>query len=202
MRKVLLTYSLLGLICLLTGGCATSMKSNKVSVGQNVPCNVNIQQGSPLRPPVDILSAQIDSLSSFISSYNKTLNVDDVRVIAEAILKVSNRHKVNYKVVTALVAIESGFRPDAKSPSGALGLGQLMPATARGLNVSNPFDPLDNLNGAVKLFRSHLESYNGDINFALGAYKMGSGTVSRRGISQSSTISYIKKIRSVYDMVP
>ncbi|MEW5822388.1 MAG: lytic transglycosylase domain-containing protein [Cyanobacteriota bacterium] len=178
------------------------MKSNKVGIGQNLPCNINNNQNKIVQQSNKPISPQLGDLANFINTYNKMLSNNDAMLIADVIMRVSNYHRVDYRVVTALVAIESGFNPCAKSPSGAMGLGQLMPTTARGLNVNNPFDPNDNLNGAVKLLRSHLESYQGDINFALAAYKMGSGTVSRRGINQSTTIGYIKKIRSIYDRVP
>lgn len=202
MKKLFFTYTIFALICLLTSGCAASMKSNKVGIGQNLPCNINNNQNKIVQQSNKPISPQLGDLANFINTYNKMLSNNDAMLIADVIMRVSNYHRVDYRVVTALVAIESGFNPCAKSPSGAMGLGQLMPTTARGLNVNNPFDPNDNLNGAVKLLRSHLESYQGDINFALAAYKMGSGTVSRRGINQSTTIGYIKKIRSIYDRVP
>ncbi len=203
MRKTFLTYTIFALLCLFSSGCAANMKSNKVGIGQNLPCNiVSNRQNSPAQNRNNYAPPHIVKLSCFINSYNKKLNNNDAMMIADAIIQMSNKHRVDYRIVTALVAIESGFRATVKSSSGAMGLAQLMPGTARHLKVKNPYDPFDNLNGAVSLLRTHLEKYQGDINFALGAYKMGSGAVSRRGIGQHSTAKYIKNIRSVYDRVP
>jgi soluble lytic murein transglycosylase-like protein len=189
-------------ICLLTTGCAGSMKSGKVSVGQNVPATVVRPSNTYIPRDNSLPAVTLESLTAYINDYNKKLDYSDARLIADVILRVSTKHRIDYKVVTALVAIESGFRPNVTSPSGAMGLGQLMPATARSLKVNNPYDPMDNLNGAVKLLRSNLEKYEGDINYALAAYKMGCGAVSRSGISQSSTIRYIQNIRKIFDSVP
>lgn len=206
MNKKFLTYIVFLGFCLTTTGCATTMKSSQVGIGQNVQKRTPVQKVMPPTPSaqsqVTYFSDLHKNLTTFISSYNKTLPQNEALTVADAILKTSSRYKVHYKVITALVAIESGFRRSAKSRSGAMGLGQLMPITARSMKVSNPYDPYDNLNGAVRLLRGHLEKYNGDINFALGAYKMGGGAVSRRGIGQTSTKNYIIKIRKVYDQVP
>lgn len=202
MKKTILKYTSFLLICLVGSGCASNMQSNKVTTNPTLP-NVSTNSVNVLVPQQDMMPAvTIETLTSFINSFNKSLAYAEARDIADAILKSSNKHRVNYRVITALVAIESGFRPQVTSSSGAMGLGQLMPVTARSLNVAKPYDPYDNLNGAVRLVRSHLEKYNGDINFALAAYKMGGGTVSRNGISQPSTIMYIKNIRKIYDRVP
>lgn len=142
------------------------------------------------------------SLSNYILTYNKSLKLEDAQRIAESILMASNQYNIDYKIITALVAIESGFRHKVKSPSGAIGLGQLMPSTATWLKVKNPIDPYDNLLGTVKLLRMHLEKFDGDINFALAAYKIGAKNVQSIGIKQLSTINYIKNIRKVFDSIP
>lgn len=189
------------IVCVLGSGCASCMQVNNITTGPPVPPAPLIATNS-----VEIIDEynnfENNSLINFIRSYNRRLSQDQAAFIAQSIMQMSDKYKVNYKIITAMVAIESGFRADARSPSGALGLGQLMPATARGLNVNNPYDPFENLNATVKLFRTHLEKYQGDINFALAAYKMGAGTVKNSGISQSSTIDYIKSIRKVFDSVP
>ena len=200
MNRLFFTYLIIGLVCLLSSGCAASLSSNRPKTANNLPSNIRPNNVIPQNP--NMVHSSLERLTNFINSYNKRLTNDQAKVVADAILQSSNKHKVNYRVVTAVVAIESGFRPDARSSSGAMGLGQLMPVTARGLNVSDPYNPYQNLNGAVKLLRSHLVNFNGDINFALGAYKMGAGAVSRRGIAQPTTARYIKRIRVVFDQVP
>lgn len=202
MKKALLKYILLALLCIISSGCAASMNSNKVGISPGVPAN-NLTTDNSLIPQDNTVSVVNDAyLTGFITKYNCRLNSDEAKLIASNIVTTSNMYKVDYRVITALVAIESGFRSNARSSSGAIGLGQLMPGTAKHLNVSNPFDPADNLDGTVRLLRTHLEKYNGNINYALAAYKMGSGTVSRYGISQPETIKYIQNIRKVFDNIP
>lgn len=202
MKKSITTYLLILVFSVLGTGCATTMQTKKVAI---TPLRPEVTVGTEIEPPTDLQSSSnfdISVLVDFIKSYNNRISQNDASLIADSILFYSNKFNVHYKIITALVAIESGFRPDAKSSSGAMGLGQLMPFTAKSLNIENPWDPYQNLNGAVSLLTTHLKNYNGDINYALAAYKMGAGTVSKTGISQPSTIDYIKKIRSVYDTVP
>lgn len=189
------------IVCLLASGCASCMQLSGVTTSPPVPSAPLIVNNAPDNSE-NIVNSTNNNLVNFIMSYNKRLSQDQAIAVTESIMQMSEKYKVNYRILTALVAVESGFRADARSPSGALGLCQLMPATARWLNVNNPFDPFENLNGAVKLFRNHLEKYQGDINFALAAYKMGALTVKNTGISQSSTIDYIKSVRKVFDTVP
>lgn len=190
------------ILCIFSSGCAASMQSNKVGISPDIP-NTPVTTEDNLIPQDDnLVLADLDKLMDFIGSYNKRLNENEVKIVANSILEASNIYKVDYRIITALVAIESGFNSKARSPSGALGLGQLMPRTASSLMVKNPFDPLDNLNGTVKLLRTYLEKYEGNINYALAAYKMGCGAVARSGISQPSTANYIKNIRKIFDNIP
>ena len=80
----------------------------------------------------------------------------------------------------ALIERESGWNPRAVSPKGAQGLGQLMPATARDLGVSDPFDPAQNLDGAARYFAAQLARF-GDVALALAAYNAGPEAVARHG---------------------
>ena len=70
--------------------------------------------------------------------------------IKSIVSRISKKHGVDEKLVNALIKQESGFNPKAKSKVGAMGLMQLMPATAKGLGVTNPMDPEQNVEGGVK----------------------------------------------------
>lgn len=82
------------------------------------------------------------------------------------------RHGLPAALVRAVVAVESGGEPRAVSPKGALGLMQLMPATARELGVSDPLDPWQNLEGGCRYLRQQLDRF-GDLRLALAAYNAG-----------------------------
>ncbi|MBV9087442.1 MAG: lytic transglycosylase domain-containing protein, partial [Acidobacteriaceae bacterium] len=112
----------------------------------------------------------------------------------------AQRHNVDPNLVRAVIRVESNFNPRAISPKGAMGLMQLMPATARNLNVSNPFDPEQNVNAGVRHLRELLDSYRGDVSLSLAAYNAGSGAVARsKGVPHySETRQYVQRITRIY----
>lgn len=147
-----------------------------------------------------------------ISRFNPKLKPEQVEVITNSILAFSWYYRVDPRLVVAMVLAESGFRPDAVSRAGAMGLGQLMPRTARGLGVTNPFDPVQNLAGAIRLLHGHLNAYSGgrayregtvswnDIILAMAAYNAGSGAVRKYGglPPYRETQTYVKQVIAFY----
>ena len=116
--------------------------------------------------------------------------------LAALAAEAARRYSLDPALVQAVVAVESGFRPDAVSPKGAQGLMQLMPATARYLGVKDSLDPVDNLDGGARYLRGLLARYNGDVNRALAAYNAGEGAVARhRGVPPyPETLAYVRKV--------
>jgi soluble lytic murein transglycosylase-like protein len=122
------------------------------------------------------------------------------REIDAAIDQAATRHNVDPNLVRALVKVESNFNPNAVSRKGAMGLMQLMPQTARQLNLKNPFDPQENVDAGVRHLKQLLQTYNGDVRLSLAAYNAGSGAVARsRGIPRySETQNYVRRITGLY----
>lgn len=105
------------------------------------------------------------------------------------------------KVFEALIEVESGFDPNAVSEKGAMGLGQLMPDTAKDLNVSKPFDPHQNLIGSAQYLTRQLLEF-GSLDHALAAYNAGPGRVKEHGGVPPfpETQNYIAKISKMVDL--
>ncbi len=120
--------------------------------------------------------------------------------ILNIISHISKKYDIDEKLVKAVVKQESGFRHDAVSHCGAMGLMQLMPATAKGLGVTDPFDPVQNIEGGVKYLKSKLNKYNGNLILALASYNAGSGNVEKYGGVPpfKETQNYVKSILSQY----
>ncbi len=114
--------------------------------------------------------------------------------------QVSMEQGVDPKLVDALVRVESDYDHRAVSRKGAMGLMQLMPATAKRLSVDDPFDPEANVRGGVREFARLLDRYSGNLQFALAAYNAGEGAVAKyRGIPPyKETRSYVSRILTIY----
>jgi hypothetical protein len=116
--------------------------------------------------------------------------------LAAMAIAAARRHSLDPDLVQAVVAVESGFRPDAVSPKGAQGLMQLMPYTARALGVKDSFDPAANLDGGTRYLRALIKRYGGDVTRALAAYNAGEGAVARHGgvPPYPETLAYVRKV--------
>lgn len=93
----------------------------------------------------------------------------------------ARRHGLDADLVLAVMRLESNFQRRALSPKGAMGLMQLMPATARRLGVRDPWDPAQNIRGGCAYLRFLLDRFDGDLRLALAAYNAGEGAVDAYG---------------------
>jgi soluble lytic murein transglycosylase-like protein len=118
----------------------------------------------------------------------------------DLIVEHSRLNGVRPDLVRAVVQVESAYNPRAVSPKGAIGLMQLMPATARQFGVRNPFNPLENIRAGVAYLRQLLDRYKNDETLALAAYNAGPGAVDRHGESvppYRETRDYVKKVNQI-----
>lgn len=113
-----------------------------------------------------------------------------------AVREMAANHGIDPALFESLVEQESGFNPAAVSRAGAQGLTQLMPATAKMLGVSDPFDPIQNLDGGARYLAQMLQQFGGDERLALAAYNAGPGAVKRNGgiPPYTETQNYVAKI--------
>jgi soluble lytic murein transglycosylase-like protein len=110
------------------------------------------------------------------------------------------KYKIDPSLVHAVIKTESNGDPYAVSRKGAMGLMQLMPGTADDLEVRNPFDPEENIEGGTRYLRYLIEKFGGDLTLALAAYNAGPTLVEKRGSVPeiSETKRYVKKVLSLY----
>lgn len=165
---------------------------------QSMKVNANLVKNTPAQSLTNALNeisgpAAVNSAAGVSASASKSQ-------ILNMISKISEKHGVDEKLVKAVIKQESGFNPAATSKAGAMGLMQLMPATAKHLGVKDAYNPVQNVEGGVKYLKSMLNKYNGNIILALAAYNAGPGAVDKySGVPPyQETQNYVKNILANY----
>jgi soluble lytic murein transglycosylase-like protein len=121
-------------------------------------------------------------------------------IIERAALAVS----VEPNLLRAVIVVESGFNPRAVSKRGAVGLMQLMPATATRFGVSNRYDPRENVHAGARYLRFLIDRFGQDVSLALAAYNAGEGAVERNGgriPHFTETMAYVPRVLKIYRML-
>ncbi len=162
-------------------GAITTYKGPTQFIGTNVVALANAPASAP---------APLNSITA-TPSFPMQMHP----ILAGYLDEAANRYAVDANLVRAVAWQESRFRSDAVSPKGAIGIMQLMPATAAQLGV-NPYEPSQNILGGVAYLRALLTQFNGDVRLALAAYNAGPGAVLQYGGIPPfrETQNYVKSI--------
>lgn len=111
---------------------------------------------------------------------------------------------VEPNLLRAVIVVESGFNSRARSKRGAMGLMQLMPATANRFGVSNPFDPKENIHAGARYLKFLIDRFGQDLRLALAAYNAGEDAVDRNGGQIppfTETMAYVPRVLKIYRML-
>lgn len=149
------------------------------------------RQSGPNAKPFETLKGRVEATNEGPAKPRRVSEYDDL------IDEHAAAHGVRPELVRAVIQQESNFNPRARSSKGAMGLMQLMPATAADLGVLNPFNALENIRGGIKYLRRLLNRYDNNEALALAAYNAGPGAVDRYGSQvppYRETQEYVKRI--------
>jgi hypothetical protein len=128
------------------------------------------------------------------------VSADRARSYDDLIIEHSELNGVRTDLVRAVVQVESAYNPNARSPKGAKGLMQLMPATALRFGVANPYNPVENVRAGVAYLRQLLDRYGNNEKLALAAYNAGPGAVDKYGENvppYRETQNYVSRINKI-----
>jgi len=141
--------------------------------------------------------------SAPFAARSSTLRARAVTPYAELIRATAERHRVDPRLVDAVIIAESAGNPRAVSRKGAQGLMQLMPQRSAKLGVSDPFDPQQNVEGGVRHLRDLLLRFGGNVTLALAAYNAGEDAVRTYGgvPPYAETQEYVRRVRALFDGV-
>ncbi|MFQ6132240.1 MAG: lytic transglycosylase domain-containing protein [Armatimonadota bacterium] len=171
-----------------------------ISMGGSRPGTT--QPVQPPRPSADWYQRALIAYKDFVASFNEKLTDQQLDLIVRSVLKYSADYGLDHRLVFALLAWESSFNPRARSHKGAMGLGQLMPGTAKALGVTNAYDIEQNIRGSVRYLADQVRRYQGRSNrdqfmLAIACYNAGPGRVAAAGHKVPKIAETIRHVNRV-----
>jgi soluble lytic murein transglycosylase-like protein len=192
-RKLLTIFGLAAAAAVLTAGPAAAQIYSWTDANGHMVLSDRPQEGAEVRVFAVAKAADTVRVTRFVPADKTALYDPLIREHAEL-------NGVRTDLVRAVVQVESAYNPYARSPKGALGLMQLMPAIIREFGVRNPFNPIENIRAGVSYLRQLLDRYSNNEALALAAYNAGPGAVDRHGTTippYKETREYVSKIHKM-----
>ena len=185
-------FTLAGIVCLLSAAPASAqIYAWRDPTGNLVLSDKAVVSGDQT-PVVSYAVPEAEKVRS-----TRYVPLDRAKAYDELILDNSRANGLRPDLVRAVIQVESGFNPSARSPKGAMGLMQLMPATARQFNVVNPYNPGENVRAGTAYLRQLLDRYDDNEELALAAYNAGPAAVDKHGEAvppYQETRHYVSKV--------
>ena len=139
--------------------------------------------------------------NDYFRDTKRVTRAKDRNAYAEIVKKAAREQKLDQALLRAVIAVESGYDPNAVSSKGAVGLMQLMPETAQRYGVSNIYDPAQNVHAGARYLRDLMRKFNDDLSLALAAYNAGEDAVIRYGNRippYRETREYVPRVMDLY----
>ena len=161
----------------------------------NYSSTVMMSTEPPALPATEKQDTSFEVTLTNAANYGKNSNLICSEELEEIFQQAADTYQIPVNLLKAVAKAESDFNPNCVSSAGAVGIMQLMPATASELGVKDLYDPQQNIMGGAKELAGNLDYYNGDVSLALAAYNAGKGAVKKYGgiPPYTETQNYVKK---------
>lgn len=162
----------------------------------NYSSTVMMSTEPPALPATEKQDTSFEVTLTNAANYGKNSNLICSEELEEIFQQAADTYQIPVNLLKAVAKAESDFNPNCVSSAGAVGIMQLMPATASELGVKDLYDPQQNIMGGAKELAGNLDYYNGDVSLALAAYNAGKGAVKKYGgiPPYTETQNYVKKV--------